>query len=147
MQCGHQNHLLFIHLLPVDGDGSKREHAGRADEEVEQGGKVAPHLAKHPVAPHRAGRHKRQHQHRQQQVGQRQAKDELVAGRQQIGFLVERYHDHQVAQADEERDDHYGDRLQGDGPAVPVCDIPSTRNCQGPIPASVHCVWMAEEYI
>lgn len=115
---------------PVDGDGTECEHAGGADEQVEQGGEVAPHHAKHPLPLERADGHKRQHQQRQQQVGQRQAEDKLVAGRQQVRPAVQGDHDEEVAQAGQQRDGHDGDRLQGHaGITVPQ---------RGAVPAGVH---------
>ena len=98
---------------PVNGDSPEGEHAGRADEQVEQGGEVAPHHPEHPLPLCRAHGHKRQHQCGQQQVGQGQAEHKLVAGREQIRPAIEGHHDQEVPQAGEERDGHYGDPLQG----------------------------------
>lgn len=101
--------------LPVDGDDPEREHAGRADQQVQQGGEVAPDHAEDPFPPNGAGRHEGQDQHGQQEVGQGQAEDELVAEGEEVGLLVQGDHDDQVAQADKNGDDDDGDEVGDDG--------------------------------
>lgn len=98
---------------PVDSYSSQGEHAGRADEQVKQSGEVTPHHPEHPLSPDWADGHERQHQHGQQQVGQRQAEHKLVAGRQQVRPAIQGDHDQEIPQAGEQRDGHDGDRLQG----------------------------------
>ena len=97
--------------LPVDSDDPKGEHAGWADEQVEEGWEIAPDHTEDPFPPNGAGHHERQHQYRQQEVGQGQAEDELVAEGKEIGLPVQGDHDDQVAQADKNGDDDDGDEL------------------------------------
>lgn len=115
---------------PVDGYSPQGEHAGRADEQVKQGGEVTPHDPEHPLSPDRAHGHERQHQRGQQQVGQRQAEDKLVAGRQQVRPAIQGDHDQEIPQAGQQRDGHDGDRLQG-GQTV------AARH-RGAVPTGVH---------
>ena len=106
--------------LPVDSDDPEGEHAGWADEQVEEGWEVAPDHSEDPFPPDGAGHHERQHQDRQQEVGQGQAEDEPVAEGKQVGLPVQGDHDEQVAQADKNGDDDDGDELcDDDAPLVP----------------------------
>lgn len=102
--------------LPVDGNDPEGEHAGRADQQVEKSREVAPDHAKDPFPPDAASYHKRQHQHRQQEVGQGQAEDELVAEGEEVGLLVQGDDNDQVAQADEYGDDDDGNELSDHTP-------------------------------
>lgn len=97
--------------LPVDGNDPEGEHAGRADQQVEESREVAPDHAKDPFPPDGAGHHEGQHQHGEQEVGQGQAEDELVAEGKEVGLLVQGDDNDQVAQADEDGDDDDGDEL------------------------------------
>lgn len=107
--------------LPIDGNNAKGQHAGRADQQVEKGREVAPDHTEDPFPPYGAGHHERQHQHGQQEVGQGQTEDELVAEGEKVGFLVQGDHDDQVAQADEDSDDDDGDELGDSAPFATLC--------------------------
>lgn len=104
--------------LPVDSNDPEGEHAGRADQQVEEGREVAPDHPEDPFPPDGAGHHERQHQHGEQEVGQGQAEDELVAEGEEVGLPVQGDHDDQVAQADKNGDDDNGNELGDNNPAL-----------------------------
>ncbi|KAL0590777.1 hypothetical protein AAY473_038242 [Plecturocebus cupreus] len=132
--------------LPVDGNDPEGEHAGRADQQVEEGGEVAPDDTKDPFPADTACHHERQHQHGQQEVGQGQAEDELVAEGEEIGLLVQGDHDDQVAQADKNGDDDDGDELGEDDALFAALLLSEVTQllpaAEGGVEA--HATWQAE---
>jgi len=91
--------------LPVYGYESKSKHAGWADEHVEQGWEIAPNDSKDPFPPDGAGDDKRQHQDREQEVGEGQAEHKLVAQREEVRLPIEGDNNDEVAHADENGND------------------------------------------
>lgn len=115
--------------LPVYSYESKSQHAGWADQHVEQGWEIAPNNSKNPFSPDGAGDNKRQHQYREQKVGEGQAEHKLVAQREKVRLPIEGDNNHQVAQTDENSDDNYSNGL---------CDSDCPVFRRGEVPQDLH---------
>lgn len=98
-------HRVKDSVVPVYGYESKSKHAGWADEHVEQGWEIAPNDSKDPFPPDGAGDDKRQHQDREQEVGEGQAEHKLVAQREEVRLPIEGDNNDEVAHADENGND------------------------------------------
>lgn len=110
--------LITKSHLPVYGYESKSKHAGWADKHVEQSWEIAPNNSKDPFPPDRTGDNKRQHQDREQEVGEGQAEHKLVAQREKVRLPIEGDNNDEVAQADENSNDDYSNGFSDSDRAV-----------------------------